>query len=270
MITRFAPSPTGYLHLGHARAAYEAFEFAKQQGGRCLLRIEDIDHTRCKAVYTDAIFEDLTWLGFSWPLPVRVQSDHIEAYKKVLDQLRSKGLIYACTKSRRDIQAEMEARNIAVYTRANTDRISPREADNAAWRLSLEACRDYLGASYYNLEYQEIDSAGQVATKSVDPDIFGDVILGRKDIGVSYHLAVTHDDALQNISHIVRGDDFSLQTGLHILLQKIMGWPHPIYKHHPLILREDGVKLAKRNRDPSIRAKRDQGWSVDDIMKVVL
>lgn len=270
MITRFAPSPTGYLHLGHARAAYEAFQFAKQQGGRCLLRIEDIDHTRCKAAYTDAIFEDLTWLGFSWPLPVRVQSQHIDDYKGVLEQLRSKGLIYACTKSRRDIQAETEARNIAVYTRANTNKTSPSETENVAWRLSLEACRDYLGENYHNLEYQELDRAGQAVVKSVDPDIYGDVILGRKDIGVSYHLAVTYDDALQNISHIVRGDDFSLQTGLHVLLQKIMDWPHPVYKHHPLILREDGQKLAKRNRDPSIRAKRAQGWSVNDIMKAVL
>ena len=270
MITRFAPSPTGFLHLGHARAAYEAFQFAKQYDGTCLLRIEDIDYTRCKASYTEAIFEDLTWLGFKWPLPVRVQSHHLAEYETVLGDLRRKGLIYACGKSRRDIQAEMLRRNINVYTRSAGDENITSTSGNMAWRLSLKACRDLLGESYHGLEYQEVCSKGRSVTKSVDPDIYGDVILARKDIGLSYHLAVTHDDALQNISHVVRGEDFKDQTGLHVLIQKIMGWPHPIYKHHPLILRQDGQKLAKRNSDPSIRAKRILGWSAEQILKSIL
>ena len=270
MITRFAPSPTGFLHLGHARAAYEAFQFAKQYEGTCLLRIEDIDFTRCKASYTEAIFEDLTWLGFIWPSPVRVQSAHSAEYETVLEQLRRKGLIYACRKTRREIQAEMNARNVTVYTRAAKDDRPPRSSEPAAWRLSLNACRDYLGGAYTRLEYQEFDEKGRLETKTVTPDIYGDVILARKDIGLSYHLAVTHDDAVQNISHIVRGEDFKTQTGLHVLIQKIMGWPHPIYKHHTLILREDGQKLAKRNRDPSIRAKRAIGWNAEQVMKSVL
>ena len=270
MITRFAPSPTGYLHLGHARAAYEAFEFAKNQGGTCLLRIEDIDHTRCKSSYTDAIIEDLAWLGFVWPSSVRVQSEHKADYEAVLETLRRKGLIYACRKTRREIKAEMNTRNIQVYTRETGDDITLHPSEVAAWRLSLKACRDYLGEAYTRLEYYELDERGRPEVKSVVPDLYGDVILARKDIGLSYHLAVTHDDAVQKISHVVRGDDFKEQTGLHVLIQKIMGWPHPIYKHHPLILREDGQKLAKRHRDPSIRAKRALGWSPEHVLKSVL
>ena len=260
MITRFAPSPTGYLHLGHAKAAFEAFGFAARHKGQCLLRIEDIDHTRCRADYTNAIYEDLSWLGFNWPAPVRVQSDHIAQYKAVIESLATRGLAYSCVKTRAQIKTELGARGLTVYTRDEASPL-PAHREGAAWRLSIRACRAALGAEFDKLSYQEVQPSGALARINANADAQGDVIIGRKDIGVSYHIACTHDDALQNVTHIVRGDDIKAQTGLHVLLQSLMGWPTPIYHHHALLLRADGQKLAKRNEDTSIRSMRAGGVS---------
>lgn len=270
MITRFAPSPTGYLHLGHARAAYEAFNFAQRHGGTCLLRIEDIDHTRCRAEYTPAIYEDLNWLGFQWPKPVRVQSEHIAAYKNIIKQLADKGLAYPCTKSRADIKAELSARDLEVYIRDTRQDLPNADDVNIAWRLSISACRDYLGKRFDSLGYHEMNLDGECVWQVANAAQFGDVIIGRRDIGVSYHIAVTHDDAAQQITHIVRGQDLKAQTDVHVLLQKLMGWPSPIYHHHPLIMREDGQKLSKREQDPSIRYKRHSGVTPPQIWQKVL
>ena len=265
MITRFAPSPTGYLHLGHAKAAFEAFGFAARHKGQCLLRIEDIDHTRCRADYTKAIYEDLSWLGFNWLTPVRVQSEHIAEYKAVIESLAARGLAYPCTKSRAEIKADIAARGLTVYTR---DDAAPLPASNegAAWRLSLRACRAVLGEGFDKLTYEEVQPNGALARIDANAGLHGDVIIGRKDIGVSYHIACTHDDALQGVTHIIRGEDIKAQTGIHVLLQRLMGWPTPIYHHHPLLLRADGQKLAKRDEDPSIRSLRAAGLSRKELL----
>jgi len=264
MITRFAPSPTGYLHLGHARAALEAFGAAQSVGGTCYLRIEDIDHTRCRPEFTQAIYDDLSWLGFNWLRPVRVQSEHMADYHDVLSELKTRGLIYPCVKTRAEIKAALTARRASVYVREpNEARPSPDQA--AAWRLSIAACRAYLGADFDALTYQEVKPDGSITTHLANAANFGDVVLGRKDIGVSYHIAVTHDDALQGITHVIRGEDLREQTGVQVLLQRLMGWDTPLYRHHPLVLRADGQKLSKRNGDISIRSARDKGISPSQI-----
>ncbi len=240
LITRFAPSPTGYLHLGHAYAAECAFNFAKDRGGRCLLRIEDIDHTRCKPEYTRAIYEDLDWLGFDWPIPARVQSQHRAEYAKVIEALNEKGLLYRCFRTRKQLPE-------GTY-RGKPD---PNEAaklnagEKFAWRLSIAKVEAYLGES----------------------DLpFSDEVLARKDIGTSYHVACCHDDALQGVTHVVRGKDIEPLTDFQNLLQRLMGWPTPKYHHHELRLNDDGDKLSKRNHDTSIRSLREEGYTAEEVL----
>lgn len=269
MITRFAPSPTGYLHWGHARAAFEAFDAARRHNGQCFLRIEDIDHTRCRPHFTQAIYEDLSWLGFSWPSPVRVQSNHIKDYLNIFETLKTRGIIYPCVKTRSQVKTEIERRGLSFYKKDMTEPF-PDDGPAMAWRLSMAACRDWLGNRFDNLSYHEQAETGSLTTCSVRPDRFGDIIIARKDIGLSYHMAVTHDDALQGITHVIRGEDLKDQTDLHVLLQNLMDWPVPIYRHHRLIMRADGQKLAKRNNDPSIKAARDAGREPDEIWANVL
>jgi glutamyl-Q tRNA(Asp) synthetase len=264
MITRFAPSPTGHLHLGHAAAASKAFGFAKDQGATCLLRIEDIDAARCRSEYTQAIYEDIDWLGFSWLEPVRIQSEHMNAYAQVLENLKSRDLVYACFLTRKDI-----ARNGITGPLSKNEverRIAAGEAP--AWRLSLPMTREVLGASFDSLTYEEHgqDGRGKAGLRTVIPADFGDIILARKDIGTSYHLACCHDDALQNVTDIVRGTDLAEQTGVHVLLQKLMDWPTPRYHHHGLILKGDGEKLSKRTGDTSIRSLRQSGTSAKAVL----
>lgn len=260
MRTRFAPSPTGYLHLGHAAAAREAFGYAAARGGECLLRVEDIDTVRCKPYFTQALYEDLRWLGFDWPQPVRVQSAHMGEYRAALESLRGRGLVYRCFKTRKDLPS-------GIY-RGPDQPVSEAEAarrmaagEHAAWRLSMARAKDALGARFDDLSYTE---AGQ--NSCADLSGFGDEVLARKDIGVSYHLAVTHDDACQNITHVVRGNDLRDMTPFHVLLQALMGWPVPEYYHHDLVLRPDGAKLSKRTSDTAIRALREAGMSAQDML----
>jgi len=256
MLTRFAPSPTGYLHLGHARAAKEAFGFAKAHDGTCLLRIEDIDHTRCKAKYIDAIYEDLDWLGFIWPAPVRVQSENLSEYKAVIKNLRERGLIYRCFKTR----AELINAPAAPVPRDEEAKLLSK-GKVFAWRLSIAACHKAFSGK--NLTYIDTD-----IKKTVDFDALQDIVLARKDIGTSYHIAVTHDDALQKITHIVRGADFIDQTPYHVLLQNLMGYPTPIYHHHDLLLRDDGEKLSKRSKDTTIRSLRENGLNPREVLNM--
>ncbi len=269
MITRFAPSPTGYLHWGHARAAFEAFNAARRESGQCLLRIEDIDHTRCRPHFTDAIYQDLTWLGFHWPKPVRLQSQHINAYKDILMPLKIQGLIYPCHKTRAEVAADNARRDLAHYVK-DLNEPYPKHTAGAAWRLSIAACRDHLGEGFDNLNYIEQDKDGGLKTCTANPAQFGDVILARKDIGVSYHIAVTHDDYLQGITHVIRGEDLKAQTDIHVLLQKLLGWPVPIYHHHGLVMGADGKKLAKAHHDPSLKAARESGMTPEQIWASVL
>ncbi|PKP80902.1 MAG: tRNA glutamyl-Q(34) synthetase GluQRS [Alphaproteobacteria bacterium HGW-Alphaproteobacteria-18] len=270
-ITRFAPSPTGRLHLGHALSAFNVWAAAAEAGGEVRLRIEDIDQTRCKAEFEAGILEDLAWLGLSWTGAIRRQSDHFPEYSAVLDTLRDKGLIYRCFRTRREIASSLPAGADPDEAGFVSRPLSPNEeagrlAHNApfAWRLSLVAARSALAGGWSGLCYIEETPSGR-ARISADPAPFGDVVLARKDTPASYHLACCHDDALQGITHVVRGEDLRAVTAIHALLQALMGWPQPVYRFHPLLLGADGKKLSKRNADKSLAAYRAEGMTPADI-----
>jgi glutamyl-Q tRNA(Asp) synthetase len=271
VVTRFAPSPTGRLHLGHAHAAIFAWRAARQAAGRFLLRIEDIDPVRCRPEFTDAILEDLAWLGLDWDGEVRVQSRHLPEYRAALEALAARGLLYPCFCSRADIAREFAAsgsaphgpngplypgtcRRLSAAERAA--RIAAGEAH--AWRLDMAAA---LAAVPEPLTFDE-SGEGRIPC---DPAQFGDAVLGRKDVPASYHLAVTHDDALQGVTLVTRGADLKPATHLHRLLQTLMGWPEPAYAHHPLLLGPDGKRLAKRDRAVTLADLRKAGHSPAEV-----
>ena len=255
--TRFAPSPTGYLHLGHAFSALTAFEAARDAGGEFILRIEDIDHTRCRPQFEEAIYEDLAWLGLNWAHPVLRQSEHLADYAAALDRLREMGMVYADHKTRKG-EAE-EALSAPQGETAGSDL-----AANPAWRLSLEAARDYLGAGYDQLAFRD-----QGKPYKADPAVNGDVILGRKDIGVAYHLCVVIDDARQGITEVVRGHDLFDATHTQVLLQNLLGLPTPAYRHHPLLFDDEGRRLAKRKGSKALRDYREEGLSPEDLQAML-
>ena len=254
LTTRFAPSPTGLLHLGHAHAALTAWTRARQAGGRFLLRIEDIDQGRCRKEYARALIEDLAWLGLDWDGPVRIQSEHLPEYAAVLDQLRARGLLYPCFCTRAAIAREVEQSAGAphapdgspVYpglcrnlTRAERERrIASGELH--AWRLDIGRALACLPRPLTAFE----EGGGRIPCA---PERFGDVVLARKDAPASYHLCVTHDDALQGVTLVTRGADIKSATAIHRLLQVLLGWPEPAYAHHPLLADERGRRLAKRD-----------------------
>lgn len=250
-LTRFAPSPTGWLHLGHARAAREAFGFADEVGGECLLRIEDIDHTRCKPEYTQGIYEDLRWLGFDWPEPVRVQSQHLRDYAGVAERLRGMGVLYPCSLSRKEVAARSEG---GVF-RGQVNAAKPRLGDNPAWRICIPVAQALTGS----LKFEE-----DGVVRHVDFGALSDDILVRRDIQTSYLIACTHDDAVQGISDVVRGMDLEDVTPMQVVLQALMGWESPRYWHHALVM--DGPrKLSKRDGDMSLRTLRAQGLHPEDV-----
>jgi glutamyl-Q tRNA(Asp) synthetase len=270
IVTRFAPSPTGLLHLGHAHAALTAWRAARDAGGRFLLRIEDIDPTRCRPDFTDAILQDLAWLGLDWDGPVRVQSRHLAEYRGTLDALASRGLLYPCFCTRGDIAREIAASAAAPHgpdgalypgtcRRLSADQRAARVASGAlhALRLDMAAAIATLDAPLTFREH------GQRLT--CDPARFGDAVLARKDIPGSYHLCVTHDDALQGVTLVTRGEDLLPATDLHRLLQHLMGWPAPDYAHHPLLTDAGGRRLAKRDRAATIGDLREGGASPADV-----
>jgi glutamyl-Q tRNA(Asp) synthetase len=263
--TRFAPSPTGWLHLGHAYAAL----FAAQQadGGRFLIRLEDIDATRARREYEEAIFEDLAWLGLSWEKPVRRQSDHFEDYRAALGQLEAKHLLYPCFCTRRDIQDEIARAGNApqgpdgplypgTCRHLDADERQKRLASGDAYalRLDVNQALQLIGTP---LTFTEL-SLGEIIA---NPTIFGDVVLARKDTPASYHLAVVVDDALQGISLVTRGEDLLPATHLHRLLQHLLGLPVPRWHHHRLITDESGKRLAKRDDARSLKSLRESGWT---------
>ena len=280
-ITRFAPSPTGYLHLGHAYAARCAFGAAARENGICLVRIEDTDQTRCRPQFEAAILEDLAWLGFDWPQPVRRQSEHLPAYEQALTTLIDRRLVYRCFRTRKEIAAQSAfAPHDAVSGVLNGEAaftgmpLAPDEEaeklganEPFAWRLSMSRCRDHLSADWSRLAFEEQGAGpdGQSGMIAAKPALFGDVIIARKDTATSYHLACVHDDALQGISHVVRGNDLFPVTHLHVLLQHLLGLPTPIYRHHPLLPGPDGKRLSKRNGAAAIRTLRDQGVTREEI-----
>jgi len=268
IVTRFAPSPTGYLHLGHAFSALTAWRRAREAGGRFLLRIEDIDPGRCRPDFTAAIQEDLAWLGLDWDGPVRVQSEHLAEYKVVLDALQARGLLYPCFCSRADIQAEEAASASAPHTpdggprypgtcrRLSVAQRAARIAGGRRFALRLDMAAA-LAAGEGPLWFEE-EGEGRIAC---DPAPFGDVVLARKDAPASYHLCVTHDDAMQGVTLVTRGADLKPATHLHRLLQALMGWPTPRYAHHRLVTDESGRRLAKRDKAATLRDLRTCGAS---------
>ena len=261
-VTRFAPSPTGRLHRGHAFAALTAWRAAREVGGRFLLRIEDIDPIRCKPAFEDAILEDLAWLGLAWDGPVRRQSEHLTDYASVIDDLNRRGLLYRCFRTRKDI---LDAIGDAPHGPVEAARPGPHPADEEAallaqgrafaWRLSLDRAREALGeAAWRALAFIEegLGPNGERGLIRARPETSGDVVLARKDAGAAYHVAVTHDDALQGVTHVVRGEDLFEATHVQVLIQTLMGWPTPVYRHHRLLVGPDGRRYAKRDRSVTL------------------
>lgn len=279
-VTRFAPSPTGHLHLGHAYSALTAFQAARAAGGRFLLRIEDIDTIRCKPDFETAIYEDLAWLGLTWEDPVRRQSEHFSDYSEAIDQLAKRGLIYRCFKTRKEVMEEIgraphhpgEGPEGVIYP-GPAERMSAEEEENRiaageafAWRLSMAAAAEALG-DLTRLTFTEEGEGpnGESGNCRIQPDLIGDVILARKDIGTSYHLAVTLDDAMQGVTHIIRGQDLFFATTVHRILQALLGLPVPVYRHHGLISGADGKRFSKRDKSQTLRALRESGIRPEDI-----
>jgi glutamyl-Q tRNA(Asp) synthetase len=270
-VTRCAPSPTGYLHLGHAYAAGIAWLRARETaGGRFLLRIEDIDTTRCRPEFTVAVFEDLHWLGLRWEQPVRHQSQHFADYAKALDSLQQRGLLYPCFCTRKQIQSEIAAAGHAPHgfegaiypgtcrSLGAVER-SARIATGEAYALRLDTAAACRQVARWPLRWHDETAGAQDVTPELLVGGFGDVVLARKEIPASYHLCVCHDDALQGITLVTRGSDLFPATHLHRLLQALFGWPVPAYAHHPLLVDDAGERLAKRKNAPALRDLRAAG-----------
>jgi len=275
-VTRFAPSPSGRLHKGHAYSALLAYRAAEQAGGRFLLRIEDIDTARCKPEYTDGIFEDLAWLGLKWEMPVRVQSLHFNDYTAALNQLKATGVLYPCFCTRKDIQEEIarskrapHGPNGPAYPRlCHGKSIDEQQSLVAsgkahAWRLDLPKALKLIPDP---LVWHDALKGDIAAT----PDELGDIILARKDTPTSYHLSVVVDDALQGITHVVRGQDLYHATHIHIVLQRLLGLPTPSYHHHPLLLDAKGERFAKRNKSETLQAIRASSISAEMLKEELL
>ena len=269
-VTRFAPSPTGLLHQGHALSAITAYDAAQAAGGRFLLRVEDIDATRARPEFETAIHRDLAWLGVRWEPPVRRQSEHLSEYVAALDDLQARGLLYRCFRTRREIAAAITSAPHGLSSEhpfiggpldpaEEAERLA--QGHPFAWRLSLAAARAALGPAWDRLHFIEEGAgpADETGLIPAQPQLHGDVILARKDVGVAYHLAVVVDDALQGVSHVIRGEDLFEAAHIQRLLQALLGLPTPVYRHHRLLLGPDGKRLAKRNGAESLESLRRRG-----------
>ncbi|HWP25788.1 MAG TPA: tRNA glutamyl-Q(34) synthetase GluQRS [Xanthobacteraceae bacterium] len=282
-VFRFAPSPNGYLHLGHAFSALLNADMARAAGGRLLLRIEDIDAARCRPEFEAAIYEDLTWLGIAWEQPVRRQSEHLDEYCAALRRLEAGGLIYPSFESRAEIARLVAEREAARPWPRDPDggplypgaakRLGPDERarrmqrEPYALRLDMEAAIARTG----DLAWTETGAGpnGETGRVPAAPRAWGDVVLGRKDTPTSYHLSVVIDDALQGVTHVVRGLDLFWSTSVHRVLQALLGLPAPRYHHHRLILDASGRKLSKSTRATGLRELRAQGVTPADIRRLV-
>ena len=285
-VFRFAPSPNGELHLGHAYSVRLNQEMAAKAGGRLLLRIEDIDTARCTPEFEAGIYRDLEWLDIEWERPVRRQSEHFAEYAKLLDRLVEAELVYPAFMSRGEARAHIaqakdggrtwprDPDGVPLYPgldKALTSRerkLRMAAGDPFAWRLDMAAA---IRALRMPLIWTEFADADMNSTRKVDatPDLWGDVVLARRDVPTSYHLSVVADDALQGITHVVRGLDLYPATGIHRLLQMLLGLSEPVYFHHRLVLGSDGRKLSKSLRDTGIDALRSSGRTADDVKRMV-
>jgi glutamyl-Q tRNA(Asp) synthetase len=277
-VLRFAPSPNGRLHLGHAYSALVNEEFASRLGGRLLLRIEDIDITRCRPEFETAIITDLAWLGLRFEPDIRRQSEHFDEYRAAAGRLEAMGLLYPCFCTRKQIAQAV--REIEKATGAR----SPRDPDGAplypqtcrgieapaaaphALRLDMEKA---LARAGHDLSYIRIDPGGGEERVAAHPSRWGDAVIVRKEIPTSYHLCVVHDDALQGVTHVVRGADLEAATDLHVLLQRLLGYPTPRYHHHGLIRDETGEKLAKRRVSTPLGELRAEGMTAEEVRRMM-
>jgi glutamyl-Q tRNA(Asp) synthetase len=276
-VFRFAPSPNGYLHLGHALSALINADMAKAAGGRLLLRIEDIDETRCRPEYETAIYEDLAWLGIAWDEPVWRQAKHYDDYRAALAKLDAMGLIYRAYESRAEIaraSAGPDPDGTPLYPGRHNAMIDAAERERRAdtgepyaLRLDMAAALARVGS----LTWGEAGGgpSGETGAISADPATWGDVVLARKETPTSYHLAVVVDDAAQQVTDVVRGRDLFHATSVHRLLQTLLGFPSPRYHHHRLILDAAGRKLSKSTRATGLRELRAQGVAPAAIRKLV-
>ncbi len=281
-VFRFAPSPNGRLHLGHAYSALLNARMARESGGRFLLRMEDIDTARCTPELEQGVYDDLRWLGLDWERPVRRQSEHFSDYRHALTQLAGRGLVYPAFLSRGELRARIEAAaardeswpldpdGAPLYPPderdlAEAERLE-RMASGApyAWRLDMRKALQAVGEP---LSWSESGAGpeGETGRVAADPARWGDVVIARKDTPTSYHLSVVVDDALQGVTHVVRGRDLFHATAVHRLLQNLLGLPEPLYHHHDLVLGEDGRKLSKSRHDTALESLRRQGLTADDI-----
>ncbi len=265
--TRFAPSPTGELHLGHAFSACFA---ARAGGGQFILRIDDIDHTRCKPAFTEKIFNDLAWLGLQWRKPVRYQSDRLESYREALETLAKKELVYPCFLTRKEVNALLSAPQYDGTAKASMQEAIPaverRRRENSgiapAWRLRTTAALEEVGELTWH------DAACGIDVP-IDMANFGDVVIARKDISTSYHLSVVVDDAMDGITLVTRGEDLKASSHLHRLLQGLLGLGTPDYLHHRLLTDSTGRRLAKRDKSASIAKLRRDGHTADAVLSMM-
>jgi len=282
-VFRFAPSPNGRLHLGHAYSALLNADFARRWNGRFLLRIEDIDLTRCRPEFEAAICDDLAWLGLEWERPARRQSEHFDDYRAAFGRLKGRGLAFPCFCSRKDIGqtvACQEAHRGDPWPRdpdgaplypGSCRAVAPDEADRRiaageayAWRIDMAAACSLFPGPH---SYIRFDRDGGEEVVPADPSRWGDSVIVRKDVPTSYHLAVVVDDALQGVTHVVRGKDLEAATDLHVLLQALLGLPTPLYHHHGLILDDTGDKLAKSRQSEALADLRARGVSASELRR---
>lgn len=280
-VLRFAPSPNGALHLGHALSALVGYDIAMRIGGRFLVRIEDIDVVRCPRHLAQAALSDLAWLGLTWEQPVLYQSEHFADYAHAAQKLERMGLLYPCFATRSEIAAaarpgENDPDGAPIYPgfwrNAPASKVAERRDRGEPFALRLDmaaALREAARRGASELNFTSLDATGGTAVMIARPERWGDVVLVRKDTPTSYHLAVVVDDARQGITHVTRGLDLLAATDLHRLLQVLLGLPEPLYHHHRLLTDDAGRKLSKSARDTSLAELRTQGWSAADVRRQV-
>lgn len=285
-VFRFAPSPNGQLHLGHAYSALLNARMANESGGRFLLRMEDIDTARCTPQLEQGIYDDLRWLGLKWEQPVRRQSEHFGEYRNALTKLADKGLVYPAFLSRTEVREQIgeahakgeewpsDPDGTPLYPQGERNLSEKAQMERIvsgapyAWRLNMDKALAAAGETLFMpLTWNESGAGpdGETGCLNADPAKWGDVVIARKDTPTSYHLSVVVDDALQGITHIVRGRDLFHATSVHRLLQTLLGLPEPHYHHHRLVLGDDGLKLSKSRKDTALASLREQGFTPDDI-----
>jgi glutamyl-Q tRNA(Asp) synthetase len=281
-VFRFAPSPNGEMHLGHALSALVGYERAKAGGGRFLVRIEDIDQGRSRPQFVAGIFADLAWLGISWEEPVVFQSQRMPAYRAAAQRLERMGLLYPCFATRAEIEAAASEGGVdpdgaplypGLYKGRDAAEIAERKARGEPFALRIDMAAATAAAAARlkgaGLAFVELGEDGAPTTVPAAPERWGDAVIVRKDVPTSYHLAVVVDDACQGVTHVTRGRDLYAATGLHRLLQVLLDLPAPLYHHHRLITDTSGRKLAKSARDTSLRSLREQGCTAADIRRMV-